>query len=128
MLKGLLNRFSSFLKALFSTRYGDQTERLMNRAKKRITNLSDEKLESAILHYVPWYFQYIGEHHPEVVAFKAAVDTRNIQLIAKKWLSFASQFVKYERLAGNISRPYIMDCYFTYELYLEEYRRRQENK
>lgn len=124
MLTELLHRFTSFLEGLFSVRPDRQVEKAINKVKNDIARLPDTDLESAILNYETLYFDYIGEHHPEVMEFKSAVETRNIELVAEKWSFFASQFVKYEQLAGNTSRPYIMDCYFTYDLYLDEFKKR----
>lgn len=128
MLKDLLDDFLALVKRLLGDHSEDITERVDLQIKRKATSLSDSELESTILDYAKEYFKYIGEDHFEVMEFKTAVDTGNIPLIVEKWSEYANRFVSYERQAGHKSRPLIMDYYFTYEHYLEEYEKRKLNK
>jgi hypothetical protein len=128
MPKGFFQNLPSFIKKLLGIKQESSTNELINKNKERITLLSDEALASAILHYETWYFECIGEHHPEVIEFQTAIEQRNIQLITEKWSDFFSKFIAYERAVGITGRLYITDCYSYYHLYLDEFEKRQRNK
>jgi len=72
-------------------------------------------LEQSILRYEKDYFDYIGHEHPDVIAFKALVEAKDIEGIQEQWNRLATSFVRLETKAGWRGRPLIMDYYYTYE-------------
>jgi hypothetical protein len=73
------------------------------------------ELERSILRYEQDYFDYIGHEHPDVIAFKRLVDTKDIKGIQEQWNRLATSFVRLETKAGWRGRPLIMDYYYSYE-------------
>ncbi len=73
------------------------------------------ELEESILRYERGYFDYIGHEHPDVIAFKNLVETRDIKGIQENWSRLSNTFVRLESKAGWRGRPLIMDYYYSYE-------------
>lgn len=73
------------------------------------------ELEESILRYERDYFDYIGHEHPDVIAFKKLVETKNIKGIQEDWSRLSTSFVRLETEAGWRGRPLIMDYYYSHE-------------
>jgi hypothetical protein len=73
------------------------------------------ELEKSILRYERDYFDYIGHEHPDVIAFRTLVETKDIKGIQENWNRLSNSFVRLETKAGWRGRPLIMDYYYSYE-------------
>jgi hypothetical protein len=73
------------------------------------------ELEKSILRYERDYFNYIGHEHPDVIAFKNLVETKDIKGIQEHWSRLSNSFLRLETKAGWRGRPLILDYYFSYE-------------
>lgn len=73
------------------------------------------ELEKSILRYEQDYFNYIGQEHPDVIAFKVLVESKDIKGIQEHWSRLSNSFVRLETKAGWRGRPLIMDYYYSYE-------------
>jgi hypothetical protein len=73
------------------------------------------EFEQSILRYEQDYFNYIGHEHPDVIAFKVLVETKDIKGIQEHWSRLSNSFVRLETEAGWRGRPLIMDYYYSYE-------------
>jgi hypothetical protein len=73
------------------------------------------ELEKSILRYERDYFDYIGHEHPDVIAFKNLVETKDIKGIQEHWSRLSNSFLRLETKAGWRGRPLILDYYFSYE-------------
>lgn len=73
------------------------------------------ELEKSILRYERDYFDYIGHEHPDVIAFRNLVETKDIEGIQENWSRLSNSFVRLETKAGWRGRPLIMDYYYSYE-------------
>jgi len=58
------------------------------------------ELEQSILRYEQDYFDYIGHEHPDVIAFKDLVETKDIEGIQEHWSRLNTSFVRLETKAG----------------------------
>ncbi len=73
------------------------------------------ELEQSVLRYEQDYFDYIGHEHPDVIAFRSLVETKDIKGIQEHWSRLSNSFVRLETKAGWRGRPLIMDYYYSYE-------------
>jgi len=73
------------------------------------------ELEQTVFRYEQDYFDYIGHEHPEVIAFRHLVETKDLKGILEQWNKLSTSFVRLETEAGWRGRPLIMDYYYTYE-------------
>ncbi len=71
------------------------------------------ELEKSILRYERDYFDYIGHEHPDVIAFRSLVETKDIEGIQENWNRLSNSFVRLETKAGWRGRPLIMDYYYS---------------
>jgi len=92
--------------------------------RKRLASLNTEDLESSVFRYDEDYFKYLGEHHPEIQAFKKAVESRKLDELKEALKIFYKNLNRIEREAGHQGRPLIMDYYFWYEHEIEELEKR----
>jgi hypothetical protein len=82
---------------------------------RELSRKTRSELEKSILRYERDYFDYIGHEHPDVIAFKSLVETRDIKGIQENWSRLSNSFVLLETNAGWRGRPLIMDYYYSYE-------------
>jgi hypothetical protein len=81
-------------------------------------------LEARVFNFELDYFSFIGLEHPDVIAFKRLVDSRDLLAIRALWPRLVKSFRRLEHLAGHRGRPLIMDYYEGYEMTLAELTRR----
>lgn len=85
------------------------------RLSRELSQKTRCELEKSILRYEQDYFNYIGQEHPDVIAFKALVESKDIKGIQEHWSRLSNSFVRLETKAGWRGRPLIMDYYYSYE-------------
>jgi hypothetical protein len=87
---------------------------------RELRQKSQQELEDLAFRYENEYFTYIGENHPEVIAFKTLTEQKDLPGIRKRWNDLSRSFVKLEKKAGHRGRPLIMEYYNWHELVLRE--------
>ena len=88
---------------------------LKRKLSKALSRHSRLELEQSILRYEQDYFDYIGHEHPDAIAFRVLVETKDITGIQAHWSRLSDSFVQLETKAGWRGRPLIMDYYYSYE-------------
>ena len=95
---------------------------------KELRQKTREELEQSVFRYEQGYFDFIGRDHPDVIAFKKLLESRDLHGIRKSWRKLSSTFRGLEHKAGYSGRPLIMDYYHWYELDLKELARRKQGR
>ncbi len=96
-------------------------ERKFARDLKR---LGRSELEAMAFNYADEYFQFIGEDHPDVRAFRAWVARKDLRELQRNWSRLDRSFRRLEAKAGHQGRPLIMDYYHWHDKVLRELARR----
>ena len=91
------------------------TSLLKLKLSRELNQKTRSELEQSLLRYEQDYFDYIGHEHPDVIAFKVLVETKDIKGIQEHWSRLSNSFVQLEWEAGRRGRPFIMDYYYSYE-------------
>jgi hypothetical protein len=95
---------------------------------RELQALADSELERRAFRYEKTYFLSIGVDHPDTVAFKHFIETKNLSELRANWGRLSRVFRRLERKAGHRGRPLIMEYYNSYELVLAELSRRRRLK
>lgn len=74
--------------------------------------MSTTALESEVFRYVPEYFASIGRDEPDVVAFKALVEQRDLRGLRQQWCRLTDSFTRLEAARDSQGRPRFMDVYY----------------